>query len=203
MDNNPFNHNPFGINQVRMSAAPDNKKGAQENLDIKVEIASEKDWEDYKRIRVEAIEKDPEVFGRYFKQDAPVERDRSDQEWKDDIKDSIIVLSRNGSEVIGVVKGAQEGGIWKIHSVYLNKDFQKRGIASQMLKIVLDEERKRGAKRVRLWVLSERKEPIKLYEKFGFKKVNPIRALPMADYNPKYFTEWQIMELDFPETDKK
>lgn len=189
-------------NKSLQPATPDTS-AQQEGLDVKIEIAKPEDWEDYKKIRVEAITKDPEVFGKYFKHEAQVEKNRSDQEWKDDLGNSIIVLSRNGSRVIGVVKGAQEGEIWKIYSVYLNADFQKRGIAGQMLQVVLDEEKKRGAHKIRLWVLSRRKNAINLYKKFGFKKINPIKALPMTNYNPKYFTEWQIMELDLTTQDNQ
>ncbi len=159
----------------------------------------------------EIISGDGKVFGKYFKHEAPIERNRSDQEWKDDLKKSIIVLSKSGSRVIGVVKGVQspnveEVGVWRINSVYLNENFRRKetggDIAEKMLEMVLVEIKNRGAAKVRLWVLSKRSSAIGLYEKSGFKKINPVKALPIMGFNPKYLSEWQIMELDLTESQK-
>lgn len=206
-----MNENPF--NKIPQPNKPEESNpNKREQLDVKIEIASEKDWKDYKEIRVEAIDNDIEVFGKYFKHEAPKERERSDQEWKDDLENSIIVLSKNGPKIIGVVKGVkspnvEDVDIWRINSVYLNPDFRKKAIgeniAEKMLGMVLEEIKSKGAIKVRLWVLSKRSPAIGLYEKFGFKKINSIKALPIMGYNPKYLSEWQIMELELAKQEDK
>ena len=136
---------------------------------------------------------------------SPIERNRTDLEWKEDLKNSIIVLAKIGPKTIGVIKGVkspnvEEEGIWRINSVYLNPNFRKsvtgENTAEKMLKMVLEEERRRGAVKSRLWVLSAREAPIKLYEKLGFKKLGQSEALEVMG-DPKYLSELQIMELDF------
>ncbi|MDD5720874.1 MAG: GNAT family N-acetyltransferase [Candidatus Pacebacteria bacterium] len=177
----------------------------KEKLALKIEIATEKDWEEYKKIRCEAIDTDPEGSGKYFKDEARVERNQTDNEWKEDLGKSIIVLARNGSEVIGIIKGVKspnsdELRVWRINSVFLKPNFRKsvigENIAERMLKTILDEEKRKGAEKVRLWVLVSRGAAIKLYEKFGFEKLDEERALPIIGNDPKYLSEYQIMELD-------
>jgi ribosomal protein S18 acetylase RimI-like enzyme len=176
-----------------------------EQLNVRVELATEADLKDYKNIRIEAIDADPAAFNMSDKKKADQERNKKDSEWVKELKEQIIVLSKCNSKTIGLVKGIPKGdNLWSINAVYLNEDFRKRvtgsNISEEMLKKVLDEIKIKGGAKVRLWVQSFRKNAISLYEKFGFKKFNPLlspkRTLELSGNRPDSFIGWKVMELD-------
>src|SRR3989344_5023826 len=103
MEGNPFLHpraNFFGPGDG----------GSQEQLDARIELATEKDWEEVKRIRLESISgEDAEKMGRDFAKDMQ----RTDEEWKALLKDPeiLIFLARVGNEVVGMGSAARVDSI--------------------------------------------------------------------------------------------
>jgi len=142
-----------------------------------IEIATEKDWEAFKKIRLDAIAKDPEAFGsspeRLLK-----ESNRSEEEWKDILKkdSQFILLAKNGLEPIGleVTRKGKEENEWHTLSVYIKEEFRGLGIGKEIFEKTLEEIRKRGGKKVTLNVnRNEAQEAARnMYEKHGFKIIN-------------------------------
>lgn len=149
-----------------------------EQLDIKVELATEKDWEVYKELRLLAISgKDKEIMGSTPEQIVK-ENARSEQEWKKDLSsdDMFIVLSWNGSNAVGMGRAMEKDEdteLWYMDSGYVRKDedFRNKGIGKGIFKARLDEIKKRGGKKVFLGIKSNNAPSIHVAESFGFKKV--------------------------------
>ncbi|HUC88431.1 MAG TPA: hypothetical protein VMR49_00150 [Candidatus Paceibacterota bacterium] len=89
---------------------PDNQVNVNnERLHLITEIATEKDWEDYKKIRLEAIEKEPMAF-YVTKNNKEKEYNKSDEEWKTDLAntDAFTALSRNYNVPVGMAQAIQK-----------------------------------------------------------------------------------------------
>ncbi len=181
----------------------------QEQLDIKIERIDHKDWQLYKDIRLESIYEDGEAFDMNAEK---IEREisRPDSVWQEEIDKQIIILSKNNSQPVGIVKGVKRlDGTWGLHYVYLNKNFRKSitklNTAEEMIQKVLEEISKeekdklnKGQKiEVRLSVNRSKSAAIKLYEKFGFVRLkDEAKAVELVgEKNKHLLKEWQIMEL--------
>ena len=172
-----------------------------ENSQVSVELAAEKDWQEYKSIRLEAVRVDPKAFsenpGQILK-----EEERLDPEWKKDLLDNtqIIVLSKYDSRAVGIVKGVKmpEEGVWSVQSVYVNPDFRKSAtsnpVSEEMLEKVLDEIKKRGGILARLRVRTSRSGAIHLFEDVGFAEIAFKKKLSLMGGKPAL--GWRIMEED-------
>ena len=154
-------------------------KYKNEQLDIKVELATEKDWEAYKELRLLAIVgKDKELMGSTPEQIIK-EKSRSEEEWKKDLssQEMFVVLSWNGSNAIGMGRAMEKDGVeklWYMDSGYVKEgeDLRNRGIGKGIFKARLDEIIKRSGKKVFLGIKSNNAPSIHVAESFGFKKVD-------------------------------
>ena len=162
-------------------------KYKNEQLDIKVEIATEKDWEAYKKLRLLAITKDKEIMGGTTPEQIIEEQARNEGEWKKDLssKDMFVVLSWNGSEAIGMGRAREKDeieGLWYMDSGYVKEDgdFRNKGIGKGIFKARLDEIKKRGGKKVFLGILANNTPSIRVAESFGCKKMKNYLMIGLA-----------------------
>lgn len=148
------------------------KKENNEKLKLTTEIINESDWEDFKKIRLEAIENEPMAF--YVTKDSKEkENNKSEEEWKSELKDvnSFVVLSKNSDIPVGMTQAIlkfKDKNQWHIRGVYLNKDFRGSGCGKEMMNLTLDEIRNRGGRIITLNVMDTQDVAKKIYEKFGF-----------------------------------
>lgn len=147
-----------------------------EKLDLKVEIAKEKDWEDYKTIRLEAIEAEPLAF-YVTKSRKENDLNKTEEEWKKDLigVNTFVVLAKNGDAPVGLAHALirdLEKEQWGIRSVYLRKDFRGGGSGEKMMNLIINEIKRRKGKEVVLNVADTQKSAKKLYEKLGFKMLD-------------------------------
>ena len=163
----------------------------KEVLNIKIEKATVKDWEAYKKLRLEAIEgPDREMFGSTLEL-IQKEQARTEEEWKTDLSsgDMFVFLVRNNADPIGfgIVTKESEVGAWRLRSGYMQKDFRSREerIGKQLFEARLNQVKKMGATKARLAVKAHNATSIHIAESFGFKKVE-------KDASPRGF----FMELD-------
>ena len=163
---------------------------------ITIKKASFKDWKKYKEIRLDALQKDPESFGRAYEE----EKDRSESKWKEKLNDKnrVTLLVLNGDEAIGLLgiifeSSAKIAHIADIISVYLKKEYRGRGIASQLMNeaIKVIKARKR-TKKIKLNVTTNQLSAVNLYKKFGFRIVGELKE--EMKVNGKYYNSY-VMEL--------
>lgn len=143
-----------------------------EELNLNTELADENDWEDFKKIRLEAIENEPMAF-YVTKSSREKENNKSEEEWKNELKDinSFVVLSKNNNTPVGMAQAIlkfKDKNQWHVRGVYLNKDFRGSGGGKNMMDLTLDEISKRGGKIITLNVMDTQEVAKKIYEKYGF-----------------------------------
>jgi ribosomal protein S18 acetylase RimI-like enzyme len=146
------------------------KNENKEILDIKIDIAKEDEWLDYKNIRLEAIEKEPMAF--YVTDESKKEEmNKKDVEWISELidKDSFVILSKNNDKPIGMTQVIlKDKNKWHIRGVYLNEKFRGSGCGLGMMNLTLNEIKNRGGKIITLNVMDTQDVARKMYEKFGF-----------------------------------
>lgn len=82
----------------------------------------------------------------------------------------VFIVAKADNKIIGLIIGEiATGKLAILHLVTVKKEFRKKGIASLLLKKAEQELKKRGARAIAGYVYAE-KGPIKLVEKFHYKK---------------------------------
>ena len=163
---------------------------------IIVKRASQKDWKKYKEIRLDALQKNPESFGRAHEE----EKNRSESEWKDKLKDknrvTLLVLDRdNPIGLLGIIfeSSTRVAHITDIISVYLKEEYRGRGISSQLMNEALEIiKARKTARKVKLHVTTNQLPAVNLYKKFGFRIVGELQK--EMNVNGKHYNSY-VMEL--------
>ena len=69
----------------------------------------------------------------------------------------------------------------ELKSLYLHKDYRGKGLGSLLMSVSVNEAKSRGFKRIVLDSMLKYEEAIRLYEKFGFEKIDRYNDNPMAE----------------------
>ncbi|HTE48875.1 MAG TPA: GNAT family N-acetyltransferase [Candidatus Paceibacterota bacterium] len=178
----------------------ENQKPPQEQLALRIEIATEKDYEAYKKLRIEAVTgSDAQMFG-VTPEEVVIEQSRSDSEWKESLSgdDKFIILLWGGTEAIGCVRArmTKEKGVWSLSSGYIKPGFRGQGIGKKMYAAPLREIKKRGGEKVQIGVNIVNEKSLNIAQIFGFKSVIVTNVKGR---------DWNEMDLDLtnPEVIKK
>lgn len=106
------------------------------------------------------------------------------------LRELFLVVEESG-EVVGYAVGRVGGGVGEVLSIAIRPDRQGRGYGSDLLKALLKELSKRGAKKAVLQVKVSNQKAMKLYEKFGF-KVKGVISGYYPDGSDAYLMEAEL-----------
>lgn len=156
-----------------------------------------KDWEKYKNIRLEALEKDSLAFGTSYEQASK----KTDEEWKETLEksDRYLFFAKVNDELVGMVAAYQEDGERLRHTayvwgVYVREEFRGKGIGKKLMEVLLAELQKNNVEKASLNVNTAQSNAIKLYESLGFQTIGIARKEMKID--GKYYDEY-LMEKIF------
>lgn len=102
----------------------------------------------------------------------------------------------NTNTVAGYAGFWFDGDDAQIMTIGVAKEYQKRGIASNLLKTMIENAKSIGAKRMLLEVKVNNNPALKLYEKFGFTKMGLRKRYYMPEGIDAYTMCAQIDDLD-------
>jgi len=149
---------------------------------VKIKLLSQFDWPLWKKIRLEALEKNPEAFGSSFEEESL----SSDSDWESSLINSNIFGAFSQEILIGTAgfftyaqyKQKHKGVLF---GVYVLPEFRNKKIADQLILAVL-EHAKNKVLQVHCTVVTQNPIAIRLYERHGFMSygVEP-RALKIGD----------------------
>ena len=69
----------------------------------------------------------------------------------------------------------------ELKALYLQKDYRGKGLGSLLMSVAVNEAKTRGFKRIVLDSMLKYEEALKLYEKFGFEKIDRYNDNAMAE----------------------
>lgn len=145
-------------------------------------------WKEYRDLRIESLKEEPQAFRTTVKE----AEDTTKEEWKQILSNAekedkdLLFFAEDNHKLVGIMgsffhKNPELEGIAMIYGVYVNSLFREKGIATQLLQKILERlQTIPSLKTARLMVNTNQAAAIKLYERFGFKKVKE-EELMMAD----------------------
>lgn len=148
-------------------------------------------WKDYRKLRLESLQKDPLAFGSSYKE----EKKLTETEWKKRMKNCLFALSKG--EPIGMLavvfpQKEKSSHIANIFGFYVKESHRNEGVGNCLLMNALSRINKnKKIIKIDLTACTEQKAAISLYKKFGFKIIGKLRK---DSYENKKFYDAYIME---------
>lgn len=140
-------------------------------------------WEQYKLLRLEALQTDPQAFGRSYEE----EQAYSAEKWQQRLRDSRNGVSHSyfaslNSRLIGMVEAKilheKTATIAVIMHTFISKSYRNKGIARKLLQHVLKKLVARGGvTSIQLDVNTKQKEALQLYQSLGFTVIEEKKRL--------------------------
>lgn len=158
---------------------------------------SPEDWEKYKNIRLEALQKDGLAFGPSYEEEAK----KKDEEWKATLEkdDSYLFFAEENGEIVGMAAAYQEEGE-KVHhvayvwGVYVREAFRGKGIGKKIMETLLGELKENNVVKANLNVNTIQSGAVKIYESLGFRIIGTAHKEMKID--GKFYDEY-LMEKIF------
>ena len=156
-------------------------------LNIKVKILNVDESNEFRTVRLSALKKSPEMFGSTY----IAEVDKPLGFFENCLSSSTVFGAYHEDKIIGLATLTQENGVKFSHkaslsSVFIEPEFQQKGVASNLLSAVI-EHSKKYVEQILLTVADDNKSAIHLYKKFGFETYG-IETKAMKD-NGQYIDE--------------
>lgn len=136
---------------------------------------SSDDWGEYKKLRLQSQQTDPQAFGGSYEDEISM----SDDAWKEKIKELLdygeTLFAREDEKAVGMVRITFERKekfkhIAHLMAFYVNPDYRGKDIGKTLLQEALKEiQLHPEIIKIKLCVNPEQKAAMKLYERFGFK----------------------------------
>ena len=145
---------------------------------FRVEVLTENDWPRLRDIRLSALRDDPLAFLATYEHEADYDEKRWRQEFS---RGEWNVMLASGQDV-GVVGATREPGMpaheCHLEFLWIAPRSRRTGVATTLLRTVLDRLRDSGVRNVWLWILNGNDPALNLYQQFGFQSTNEVQALP-------------------------
>jgi ribosomal protein S18 acetylase RimI-like enzyme len=168
----------------------------QEQLPIKIEIATPKDWKEWSQLRIQALSgRDKDMFGG---QNARNDLTKTEEEWRHDLQreDLFYMLSRLGPEPVGIGRASKRRfNTWMIGQLYFGEKFQGQNLGKSLIEAHIKEIIKRGGKKAIAYVRSFNSRSIHIFKSLGFKKFDVIKEPADKDSGGEE-KEWVGFELN-------
>lgn len=149
-------------------------------------------WNEYKTLRLRALQDDPQAFGSSYAKEV----EDSDEIWQEKTNDNLFFAS-DGNNLVGMM------GIWQssedkknktanVFGVYVVPEFRGQGISKMLMQALLDQLKTNpDITKLKLTVNRDQLTAVKLYEGFGF-EIKSLEKTMLGDGN--YYDEY-LMEL--------
>lgn len=147
-----------------------------------IERILEVNWEAWREMRLEALQRHPEAFGRSFEE----EKDRSEDDWRRGLREVTALAFRENGAFSGIAVYAQSAAMKMRHranlfSMYVRAHARGKRVGDALVEAVLHEA-KGNVLQVHCAVVTNNEAARRLYERHGFKiyGIEP-RALRVGD----------------------
>jgi ribosomal protein S18 acetylase RimI-like enzyme len=145
---------------------------------FRVEVLTENDWRRLRDIRLSALSDDPLAFLATYEREADYDEERWRQEFS---RGEWNVMLASGQDV-GLVGATREPDMppheCHLEFLWIAHGSRRTGVATTLLRTVLDRLRDSGVRTVWLWILNGNDPALNLYQQFGFQSTNEVQALP-------------------------
>jgi ribosomal protein S18 acetylase RimI-like enzyme len=145
---------------------------------FRVQVLTKNKWRRLRNIRLAALRDDPAAFLASHEREAAYKRKR----WRQEFSRGEWNVMLAGRERIGLLGVTREPGMPRqecyLEYLWVAPGFRRSGVASKLLRTVLDRLRDEGVHTVWLYVLNGNQVAMSLYEGFGFERTYEPQPLP-------------------------
>jgi ribosomal protein S18 acetylase RimI-like enzyme len=147
----------------------------------RVEVLTEEEWFRLRDIRLSALAESPDAFLSSFAREAAYREERwraefARGEW------AVVVTSDRAVGLVGATRESRTPADERyLEYIWVAPGSRRSGVASMLLRTVLDRLRDSGVLTVWLWILDGNERAMHLYRRFGFRSTNerqPLTADP-------------------------
>lgn len=149
-------------------------------MSIQISKLTIADWADYKALRLRALEESPLAFLDSFEEALNQVDDHWMRHLRADKNSSTTLFAREDNDLIGMCaiifnNKNKHKHVAEIVGNYVDKSCRGKGVGSMLMEEIIKTASDRGdIKKIDLEVVSTQEPAIKLYEKFGFKKIGKL-----------------------------
>jgi ribosomal protein S18 acetylase RimI-like enzyme len=159
---------------------------------FRVDVLAENDWRRLRNIRLTALRADPTAFLANHETEAAYD----EGQWRRQFSRGEWNVMTWGAQDVGLVGVTREPGMLSqecyLEYLWVTPGFRQRGVASMLLRAVLDRLRDSGVHTAWLWILNDNDGAMRLYQRFGFQSTNERLPLP---HNPERTEERMQLHL--------
>jgi len=146
--------------------------------DFRVEVLIENDWPRLREIRLAALKEHPQGFLASHEREAAYDERR----WRQEFLRGEWNIMLAGDHEIGLLGVTREPGMPSqecyLEYLWVAPGFRRSGVASVLLRTVLDRLRDSGVHTAWLYILDGNERARRLYQRFGFQSTNERQELP-------------------------
>jgi ribosomal protein S18 acetylase RimI-like enzyme len=128
-------------------------------------------WEEFKELRLIALQKDPLAFGSSYEEEIKFQDDL----WKNRLSNTLFAVYDDkpvGMVLFLIDTKLKLSHVAEIFGVYVREEFRDRKIGKQLIESLINSIRKnKSIIKIKLTVTDVQESAIKLYSSFGFKVV--------------------------------
>jgi ribosomal protein S18 acetylase RimI-like enzyme len=133
-------------------------------------------WEEFKSLRLEALQNDPLAFGSSYEEEINFTEDV----WKKRISNTLFACHVDnpvGMISFVIPQKIKQNHIAEIFGVFVKVDFRNKKIGKQLIEAALDLiKQNKNVRKIKLTVTTVRESAVKLYSQSGFEIVGKLKS---------------------------
>ncbi len=146
--------------------------------EISVRALGEDEWEQYRAVRLEALQESPEAFAATLEQ----EQGSDESLWRARMVRSVRLLAEVDGRAVGVasvgeVKAEDAPTVAELFGLWVQPDARGTGVASQLVQACADQARRQGRSHLAYWVGTENGRAVAFASGFGFRPTDSRRPM--------------------------
>jgi ribosomal protein S18 acetylase RimI-like enzyme len=145
---------------------------------LRVEVLTEDEWPRLQSIRLAALHEDPSAFLFSYEKETAY----GEQEWRREFSRGQWNIMVSDHKEIGLLGVTREETMSErecyLEYLWVDPDFRRAGVASWLLRTVLDRLQASRVHTVWLYILDGNEPAMRLYRRFGFQSANERVELP-------------------------
>jgi ribosomal protein S18 acetylase RimI-like enzyme len=158
---------------------------------IEVDRLEAKDWALYRDLRLASLRDAPSAFGSRLVD----ERERTEADWRNRLERRTQFVARLEGRPIATAGWleADDGGA-ELVSMWVSRGARGTGVGDLLVRCVVTDARRRGCRRILLWVSDGNRPAERLYERNGFERTG--RRQPIDEDDRSRGTEFEMAWRD-------
>ncbi len=147
---------------------------------LSIRWLSENDWQDFRAVRLAALQEAPDAFGSTFAE----ESERDEAQWRAEMQRAQRMVAERGGTVVGTMsvgEVADDPEAVDLFGLWVAPEARNTGVSWRLVEAAAQQATEDGRSRMYYWVSTENGRAIAFATNFGFRPTGQRRAATVAD----------------------